>query len=173
MKDKIRIELEMEQKVCGMCKKNSPEYYELKFQMRFKFYENEDIQKIKYENLEYINKNFKGINKIKEFDYGFDVYFASKEIMNKLSSLFQKKYLCDEVRSKKILGHNTLETKDIWRHVLLINIINLKRNDHISIKGKNYYIKALNKNDLVLRGLEDGEKKVVTYSIIKDYIQKI
>lgn len=173
MKDLIRIELEMEQKTCGRCKKISSEYHELKLQIRFTFFNKELLEEKREETINLVNNNFIGINKIEELDYGYDIFFASKGIMNKVSTTFKKKYLCEEVRTKKIVGRDSLTMKDIWRHVLLINIINLKKNDNVLIKGKKYYIKALNKNDLVLRGLETGEKKVITYSIAKDYISKI
>lgn len=169
MKDQIRIEFPLEQKMCINCKKNSPEYYQLKLQIRFIFFKNLDV--IKKEILELINNYFKKINKYIELENGFDIFFQNKEDITKIIKLFQKKYLCEEIKSKKIVGRDFLTMKDIWRYVLLINIINLKKGDKISIKGKEYYIKTLNNNDLILRGILKGEKKVISYSIAKNYLK--
>lgn len=169
MKDQLRIEFPLEQKMCMSCKKNSPEYHELKLQMRFVFFN--DLNIIKKETLKIIETNFKKINKFIELENGFDIFFPNKGDINKITRLFQRKYLCEEVKSKKIVGRDSLTMKDIWRHVLLINIINLSKGDKISIKGEDYYIKALNNNDLVLRGIIKGEKKVISYSIAKDYLK--
>jgi NMD protein affecting ribosome stability and mRNA decay len=173
MKEIIHIETEMEQQMCNSCKKISPDYYELKVQLRYKYFKEEEIEDIKKETIEIIKNNFNNINKIEENDGGFDIYLRNKSSINKVSSLFNKKYLVEEKRSKKIVGRNFLESVDIWRYIILINIINLKKGDKISIKGENYYIKAFNHKDLVLRNLENGTKKVISYNIAKDYLQKL
>lgn len=169
MKDKIRVEFEMKQMMCNGCKKSSSEYYELKLQLRFTYFE--DVNIIREEIVNLLNKNFNTINKVEELDVGCDIYFASLGEINRISKLFNKKYFTEEKRSRKIVGYNFLESKDIWRHTILINIINLEVGDEVSIKGENYYIKAFNKNELVLRDLIYGAKKVVNYSIVKDYLK--
>ncbi len=169
MKDSIRVEFEMEQMMCTTCKKSSSEYYELKVQARFKHYN--DIESIRDEVKEYLVSNFKGINKTEDLDSGFDLYFGNKGAMNKISTILNKRYFIDEVRTKKIVGHNFLESKDIWRHTLLVNFVNIKVKDKVSIKGEDYYIKAFNNKTIVLRSLVDGSKKVVNYSIIKEYLK--
>ena len=171
MKDKIHIDFSMEQQMCNSCKKSSSEYYELKLQIRFTYFNNIDI--IKEEVKDFVYNNLDGINKEEELPNGYDFYFKSLGYKNKISKLFNKKYFAEEIISKKIVGHNFLETKDIWRYTQLINIINLKVGDYITIKGEKYYIKALNKKDLVLRHFKTGAKKVVSYTISKEYIQKI
>jgi len=168
MIDKFKVEIDMEQDMCFICKKTSPEYYELKLQLRFSFFNNIDDVKLECFNL--INKNFDSINKMQELDNGFDFFFRSKGEMNKISTLFNKKYLVEEKRSKKIVGRNFLESKDIYRHIILINIINFKKGDILNIKGEKYTIKAINKNDLVLIHLINGSKKVISYKFIKDYL---
>ncbi len=174
IRDSMRVEFNMDQHMCKNCKKNSPEYHELQVQIRFKFFEGaEALENIKVETHKLIYSNFNEINKFVESEWGFDIYFRSKEVLNKVSSVFQRKYLCDEIRTKKIVGRDSLTMKDIWRHVLLVNIVNLHRGDKVNIKGIEYYIKALNKNTLVLRECIKGDKKVLTYSVIKDYIKLI
>ena len=93
--------------------------------------------------------------------------------LNKISRYFNKYFFIDEKRSKKIVGHDFLKCKDIWRHTILINILNLNIGDEIRIKGEEYYIKAFNKKELVLRDLISGSKKVVTYNKISDYFELI
>lgn len=171
MIDKLDISFEMEQQMCKDCKKTSIDYYELKLQLRFKFFNN--INKIKDETINLVNKNLNFINKIDSLDHGFDIYFRNKHMLNKISNLFNDKYLVEEKRTKKIVGRNFLESKDVWRHVILINIINLKINDIIAIKGIEYKIKALNKKDLILIHIINSSKKVVSYDIIKDYLTLI
>jgi len=171
MKDKIHIDFLMEQQMCKTCKKTSSEYYELKLQIRFTYFN--DLDTIKDSVKSTIYKNLDGINKEEELDNGFDFYFRSVGVKNKILKIFNKKYFVDETITKKIVGHNFLESKDVWRYTQLINIINLKNNDKVSVKGEDYYIKAFNKKDLVLRHLKTGAKKVVSYNISKDYISKI
>jgi NMD protein affecting ribosome stability and mRNA decay len=169
MKDEIRVEFNMEQKMCSDCKKSSSEYYELKLQLRFNYFNN--VDNIKKEIFNLIINKFNKINKFEEINNGFDFYFRDHGEMNKIAHLFNKRYFIEEKRSRKIIGHDFLKTKDIWRYTQLISIINLNIEDIISIKGENYYVKAFNKNDLVLRKLDTGAKKVVSYSIVKDYLK--
>jgi NMD protein affecting ribosome stability and mRNA decay len=166
----FHISTSLEQQMCNSCKKISPEYHELKLQLRFSYFEN--IDEIKIESLNKIKKNINTINKIEELNNGFDIFIRNKKEINKIPSLFNKNYLIEEKRTKKIVGRNFLESKDIWRHVLLINIINLKRNDDVIIKGNEYIISSINKNDLVLKNKSNGNKKVISYKLIKDYILK-
>jgi NMD protein affecting ribosome stability and mRNA decay len=173
MKDVIRVEFEMQQKMCSKCKKTSSEYYELKLQIRFVFYSIEELDSIKKEVFELISSNYNNINKFEEVDEGFDFFFRDSSELNKLSHLFNDKYFCEEKRSKKIVGRDFLKSKDIWRYTLLIKIINLKRGDRIYIKGKEYKIENFNKKSMVLRDIENASKKVLSYSIVKDYIEKV
>jgi len=164
----------MNQKMCNNCKKVSEEYYELKLQIRFIYFEDINILDKKKEEIEkLVEKRFNTINKMEEVENGFDFYFREHGEMNKINNLLNKRYFYEEIRTKKIVGHDFLTSKDIWRYTQLIRIINLNVRDEISVKGKDYYIKAFNHNDLVLRSLDNGSKKVVTYSIVKDYLKLI
>lgn len=137
-----------------------------------------EIIKIKEEGIlhkfgKLVEKQFDGINKIDELDKGFDFFFASLGSMHKVSRYFNKYYYVDDKHSKKIVGKNFLESKDIWRHTLLINVINLDIGDRVRIKGIDYYIKAFNKKEMVLRNWEDGSKEVVTYAKVRDYFELV
>ena len=169
IKDTIHIEIEMEQQMSSRTKKSGEEYYELKFQLRLKYFK--DVEKEKKKLFSIVTSQFDGINKFEEVDDGFDFYFRDLTQLNRVSRYFQKYYYCEEKRSKKIVGRNFLESKDIWRHTLLISILNFKVGDHVLIKGEEYYIKAFNKKEMILRHVEDGSKKAVTYSIVKDYFE--
>jgi NMD protein affecting ribosome stability and mRNA decay len=174
MKDKLRVELEMNQKMCSDCKKTSSEYYEFKLQLRFVFFNLEKLNIIKEEIFDLINNNFNTINKFEDKEEkGFNFYFRNLSQINKTSNLLNKRYFCEEKRSKKIVGRNFLISKDIWRHTLLIKIINLNRRDQILVKGEKYIIENISKKTLVLRNMEDNSKKVINYLIFKDYIEKI
>lgn len=171
MKDLFRIEMELEQKMCGNCKKSSTEYYELKFQLRFKYYEDMDFMKKEvYSKLE---KNFDSINKIEELDNGIDIYFRSHGEMGKVSRLLNKFYLCDEKRSRKLIGRDNLVSKDKYRYFQSITLVNLFKGDEVSIKGEEFIIKAINGKNLVLINKLDGSKKVIGYSIIKEYMDLV
>jgi len=171
MEDKFRIEIDMEQDLCYDCKKTSPEYYELKLQLRCKYFE--DLEEIKTFIFNLIDKNFTTINKMHEVENGFDFFFRSKGESSKISTLFHRRYLIEEKRSKKIIGQNFLESKSIFRHNLLINIINLERGDKISIKGTVFSIKAINHNDLILINEINRSKKVISYRFAKDYLELV
>jgi NMD protein affecting ribosome stability and mRNA decay len=169
MKDLFRLELEMEQKMCSICKKSSSEYWNMQSQIRFKYFE--DILKMKETVYNLLMKGNLSINKLEELDNGFDIYFRTNSDMNKVSSLFSN-FLITEKRSKKLMGKDQLLSKDVYRYFQCITLINVRVNDHVAIKGEKYYIKAINKGGLlVLRGLEKGEKKVISYSMIEDYFQ--
>lgn len=169
MYDEIRVEFNMEQMMCSSCRKTSTEYYELKLQLRFNYFK--DIDEIKEKVMNLLNKNFDSINKVEELDRGYDIFFASHSLLNKISSLFNRNFFVEEKRSKKIVGHNFLESKDLWRHTILINILNLKTKDRVKIRGEIYWIKAFNSKELVLRHESDGSKYVVSYNMISDYFE--
>lgn len=171
MIDKIRVEFEMEQTMSPNSRRSSEEYYELKLQVRFKYFEDSDLIIPKVNKL--VISKLEGINKIEELNNGFDIYFRSHGLKHQISRLFNKYFLCEEKYSKKIVGKDALATKDIWRHTLLINVLNLNSGDKVQIKGEEYYIRALNKNDLVLRQCENGGKKVVSYNKISEYFKLI
>ena len=169
--DLFRIEVDIEQKMCGSCKKSSSEYYELLVQIRFKYFE--DILDLKKTIIYIIEKNLTGINKLEEINNGFDIYFRNHNSMNKVFGLFNRHYLCVDKRSKKLVGKDISTNKDLYRYTQSVTLVNLKAKDEIIVKGVNYIIKAMNKNDLVLLEKVTGRKKVLSYSIVGDYVQKV
>lgn len=171
MFDEFRVEIDMEQKMCSNCKKSSTEYYELLLQIRFVYFNN--VDEIKKEVFDIIDKNFFGINKFEELDNGFDVYFRDHGHMNKVLSVFQKKFMVEEKRSKKLIGRDKLISKDKYRYFQSITIINLKKGDIVQIKGERYLVRNIQNNDIYLMQEDNGSKKMVSYSIIKDYFMKI
>ena len=62
MIDEFRIELNMEQVLCNTCKKINPEYYEMKLQLKFKYFDN--ILELKEQCMKILMDNFTTINKI-------------------------------------------------------------------------------------------------------------
>lgn len=199
IKDSIRVEFEMEQQMSPQAKRFSDEYYELKLQLRFSYFSDEELhndimkeKRDKFGNIvvdgnnrpvmikqkaimnkfaKLVEKEFSGINKVEELAKGYDFFFGSLGEMGKISRYFNKYFLVESKHSKKIVGKDFLKFKDIWRHTLLINILNLEVGDKVRIKGTEYYIKAFNKKELVLREWESGAKEVVTYAKIKDYFE--
>ncbi len=175
MFDKFKIEVDMEQMMCSNCKKSSSEYYELLIQLRTKYFKNED--EIKEEIFNLIEKhlgNLNCINKLEEVDNGFDIYFRTHGIMNKISSIFSKKYMCDEKRSKKLIGRDQLVSKDKYRYFMSLSLINIQKGDKLLIKGEEYFVKAINANSvLILNDAKTGAKRQETYSIVKDYLKKL
>lgn len=168
--DSIRIEIVMEQRMCNDCKKSSTEYFELLSQIRMVYFE--DVYEIKKKIFNLFENNFEKINKIEEVSNGFDIYFRYSGEMNKVSKLLEKYYLIDEIRSKKLVGKNNLKSVDVFRYFQSITLINIEKNDKILLKGEEYYIKAINNNtELVLLDCVTGSKKMITYSIVKDYIK--
>ena len=199
IKDSIRIEFEMEQQMSPQAKRLSDEYYELKLQLRFSYFDDNELhndiikeKRDKFGNIvldEYnnpvtfkqkailkkfaktIEKEFSGINKVEELQNGYDFFFGSLGEMSKISRYFNKYHLVEVKHSKKIVGRDSLKFKDIWRHTLLVNVLNLQVGDKVRIKGVEYYIKAFNKKELVLREWETGAKEVVTYSKVREYFE--
>ncbi len=171
MEDIIKVEFEMEQKMCGNCKKSSSEYYQLKTQIRFIGFNAKEIEELKHKIKDDFINHFDTINKYEETTNGFDLFFRYHGEMNKITSFLYKKYFCDEKRTKKIMGHDPLASKDLFRYTQRINIVNLKPKMEIFYKGERYLIKAINKSDLVLLDTQTGQKKVLSYNIVKDYLK--
>lgn len=171
MKDLFRIEIDMEQKMCSICKKSSSEYWNLQSQIRFRFYD--DIMKMKELVHNRLVDTFNSINKLEEVDNGFDAYFRTSGDMNKVSSLFSD-FLTIEKRSKKLMGRDQLVSKDLYRYYQSLTLININRGDKVNIKGTEYIIKAINKGGvLVLINQINSNKEVLKYSIIEDYLKLI
>ncbi len=169
MKDSIRIEIDMEQKMCNDCRKSSTEYYELLSQIRVLYFE--DMYEIKSKIFK-VFEIFNSINKIEEVDNGFDIYFRHHGEMNKISKLLEKNYLIDEIRSKKLVGKNNLKSVDVFRYYQSVTLVNIEKGDKILLKGEEFIIKAINNNtELVLLNCLTGAKKAITYNIVKDYIK--
>lgn len=169
IEDRFRVEIEMEQSMSPVSKKSSSEYYELLVQVRLLYFD--DIDVVKEVIFNRMTDTFNSINKVEERDNGFDFYFRTHGIMSKVPSLFVKDYLINEKRSKKLVGRDNLVSKDKYRYTQSITLVNLKKGNKIRYKGDDYSIKAINKNDLVLLEETTGKKKVLTYSIVKDYLE--
>ena len=120
-----------------------------------------------------VEKNFGKVNKLEELDNGFEFYFRNNGDRNKISNLFKRQFFTEEKLSKKIVGADSLATKDIWRYTQLIKIIDCDLGDKISVKGQEFWIKALNGRDLVLRQVIDGSKKVYSHRFRSDYFSVI
>jgi hypothetical protein len=201
IKDIIHMQIEMEQQMSSNAKRLGDEYFELKLQLRFRYFDQKDLhessiipKKDKYGNVvlddkgkeimvkqkpilkkfgDIVEKEFNGINKVEELDNGFDFFFGSLGEMSKISRYFGKYFLVENKHSKKIVGKDFLKFKDIWRHTLLISVLNLNVGDKVRIKGEEYYIKAFNKKEMVLREWNTGAKEVVSYTKVKDYFELI
>ena len=170
IKDSIRLEIEMEQRMCNDCRKSSTEYYELLSQIRVIYFD--DIYEIKKKIFDLFEKNFVSINKVEEISNGFDVYFRNHGEMNKVSKMLLNKFLIDEIRSKKLVGKNNLKSVDVFRYYQSITLVNIEKNDKILLKGEEFFVKAINNNsEFVLLDCVTGAKKMITYSIVKDYIK--
>jgi NMD protein affecting ribosome stability and mRNA decay len=180
MNEEFRIELEMEQRMCKACRKSNSEYYEMVLHLRYKFFEmaykglegEEAILLVKEECMKVLNE-FNSINKLEEVDNGFDVYFKDHGQMNKLLTLFGRRFkVLVEKRTNKIMGRDNLTSKDLFRHFQSLILINLNKGDLVQIKGEEYKIKAINKGgQLVVLKEENGAKKIVSYEMIQDYFQ--
>ena len=136
MEDTIHVDLVMEQKMCSSCKKSNSEYYELQLQLRYKYYNDEQVMNLKEKTLGMLQGHFETINKVEEIDEGFDIFFRSKGEMNRIYNLFVNKYFVFEKRSAKIMGKDNLKSRNLYRHFQLITLINLGVGDKVSIKGE-------------------------------------
>ena len=178
MNDEFKVELDMEQKLCNSCKKSSTDYYEMVLHLRFKYFDfnNIDINniKVKEESMNILSQ-FSQINKLEEVENGFDVYFKDHGQMNKILTLFNKKYrVLVEKRTKKIMGHDKQTSKDLYRHFQSLTLINIDKGDLVEIKGDKYIIKSINKGGhLVLLDFNTGAKKIFSYELTQDYFKLI
>jgi NMD protein affecting ribosome stability and mRNA decay len=172
MIDKFRIEHNMEQVLCNTCKRINPEYHEMILQLKYEFFDN--VLEMKAISLKILMDNFNTINKIDEADDGYTVYFRDHGQMNKIATLFGRRWLILDKRSAKIMGQDKMTQKSLFRHTQLLTLVNLKTKDTVLIKGIEYWIKAINKGGtLVLRRTDNGKKHQVTYKMIKDYFQLV
>ena len=181
MKLKIPVEIEMEQKMSDRAKKFNKEYWVLEVQLRFLFFDEirknnfDEFEKFKEKILDDLTFLKDKINNIKKnkISGGINVYFSSFDVIKKISKKYSSKYFCEVKHSKKIMGKDNLKSKDLYRHYLLINIINLNKNDLVKIKGIDYKINSIDKKVLYLRELENGRKAKFSYNLIKDYLVKL
>ena len=164
----IPVEIKMPQKMSDEAKYFDSQHFLLEMQVRFKFFEKiEDsfLDKV----LDEINDLSKYVTKIKKNKDGINVLFNSFNIIEQLIKIYKKKYFIDYKKSKKIMGRDKQKSKDLYRHFLVINILNISKNQNIKIKGKEYRIVNIDRNTLFLRD-EFGRKEKFLYSKIKDYI---
>lgn len=169
--DKLTVEYEMEQSMSPQSKKIFSEYFELKLQVRYLYFK--DIDKIKEITYKKVTDNIILINKLEEKDNGFDFFIGSHSEMNKIPPLFNKDFLLIDKRSAKLIGRDNLRSKNKYRYTQSITLVNLKKGDKIAYKGENMTIKSINKNNLILIDEKTSDKKVLSYSIVKDYIEPV
>jgi NMD protein affecting ribosome stability and mRNA decay len=172
MKEKIHFEIELEQKMSNEFKNRDESYFKLELQIRFLYFNENQIEDLKTQCLKLTEKFNSEINKIKENPNGINIYFRRNQIMTSVSKLFKNKYFCEEKKSKKIIGRDKLRSKDRFKYFLLINIINLNRNDIIEIKGENYKINSIKNQELYVQNIKTTKKEIFTYKLIKDYLKK-
>lgn len=127
-----------------------------------------------YYKLRYILRKCKlVINKLEETPEGFDMYLANINEIHKLKRIINNNFFASYKYSKKIMGRNKLESRDLFRHSLLIAIYNLNIGDIIQVKGEQYFIKSIQKNDIIAIHTIDRHKETFNFEIIKDYLFKI
>ena len=170
MIDRFRIEHNMEQVLCNTCKRINPEYYEMVLQLKFEFFD--DIMKLKEECMKILMDNFDTINKIDEANDGYFVFFRDHGQMNKIETLFGRRWLILDKRSAKIMGQDKMTQKSLFRHTQNLTLVNLNTKDTVLIKGVEYWLKAINKGGtLILRRTDNGAKFQCTYKMIQDYFK--
>ena len=108
-----------------------------------------------------------------EIDNGFDIYLGNINDIHKIKRYLSRGYFVQYTHSKKIMGHNSLKTRDLYRHSMLINVYNLNIGDCISIKGEEYYIKSIDKQNLNVINLKTSAKSRFHFNTIKEYLSKI
>ena len=114
------------------------------------------------------------INKVDEqVGDGFDLYLANLNDIHKIKRYLSRGYFALYTHSKKIMGHNFLKSRDLYRHSLLISIYDLNSNDTIRVKGEEYVIKSIDKQNLNVVHKETSIKKRFHFSTIKEYLVKI
>ncbi len=113
------------------------------------------------------------INKVDEVEGGFDMYLGNLNDIHKIKRYLSRGYFAIYTHSKKIMGHNFLKTKDLYRHAMLIAIYNLKPNDVVKIKGEKYMIKSIDKQNLNVVHTTNSDKTRFHFNLIKDYLSKV
>ena len=142
----------------------------LQIQIRFKYFEN--IEKSLMNNVIKLLSNFnKFLNKEEIVKNSLNLYYSNLSISKKIVKTFEEKYFCEIKHSKKIMGRNSLTSKDLYRHFVNINILNLKKGNELFIKNIKYKINSIDGKKLYLRNLENGNKKCFSYHLIKEYIR--
>ena len=107
-------------------------------------------------------------------DFSWQIHSQKLDLakMNKAAQLFGRRWLITDKRSSKIMGQDKMTQKSLFRHTQQIVLVNVGIKDEVMIKGNEYWIKAINKGGhLVLRGLKNGDKTVISYDMIQDYFK--
>jgi len=178
IKELFKVEIDMEQKMCNFCIRSSEEFFEMKIQIRYSSdinteYENslkKDINKILIWYKDIINIINKKNNKNNK---EIDIFFKKNVSYNKIYNFLSKNYLITFKKSNKLVGFDKEVSKKRYKNTFLFEIIDIKKNDKILFKGKEYRVKSIFKNNITLIDLATNNKTNITYSINKDIIKKI
>jgi len=166
----LSFRLPLEQSMCESCKRNSEEYFQLKAQIRFSFYNLIELREVKKRIFNHF-KNNKNLNKILEIEDKLDIYMRNHSEMEKISSYFRGNFVCSQKKSRKLMGRDNLRSKEIYRYFISIVLYNIKRGTQILFKGEKYIVLNVEKENLVLRDIKLGKKKKIIISKSINYIE--
>ena len=184
MRETFHIEIDMPQKMSEVSKKTNDTYFQMKCQLRFLYFDKKikmvknneiflddiNFQNFKAKALDEFNEMRDEINKIEEDKNGFNLYFRSYRAITKIMKLFDK-YFIETIHTKKLFGFDNLKSKKIYRHTYLINILNIKQNQILNIKGEDKLVFRIQKNEIILKDIKSGAKTKTKFKFIKEYLR--
>ncbi|MFO8019460.1 MAG: NMD3-related protein [Promethearchaeia archaeon] len=113
------------------------------------------------------------ITKLIEQKRGADLYISTKKLTNQILNILDRKYHFIKKRSRKLVGRNTQEGKNVYRHKFLIKFLPVEREDRIKIYDEIFEINNILKNTVIMKN-NKNEKKTKDYGFFfENKFQKI
>ncbi|MFW5895579.1 MAG: NMD3-related protein [archaeon] len=113
------------------------------------------------------------ITKLIEKKYGADLYISTKKLTNQILNLLNHKYQFVKKHSKKLVGRNTQEGKNIYRHKILIKFLPIERYDVIKVNDEIFEINNILKNKVILKNKKNKKITRDYEFFFKNKFQKI
>ena len=106
------------------------------------------------------------INKIETMKNGYNIYIKDKTQAPKFLSNLKKLGFYNITKSRKLVGEDKLNSKKLYKFIILLEIIDLNKKDIITYKGEEVEILKIDKNKNIIQ-IQRNRRE--TYEIIRNH----
>lgn len=97
------------------------------------------------------------ISKMTDQKYGVDLYLSTNDLLNYIISFLRGKYHFILKRTKKLVGRDSQEGKNVYRLKALVKFLPFSQSDQIKINEEIYNVENILKNQVILKK-KNGQK---------------